>query len=449
MDCIYIRFCCLLLLVISTLACQQDGIEMEGSLDRELQTKLAQALKGKGPESLILPASDDWGAIPQDSRNPLTAAKVHLGEQLFHETGMAIRPKLAINQYTYSCASCHHAAAGFQAGRIQGIGEGGRGFGVRGESRIPGADIPLDSLDVQPIRSPSVLNVAFQEVILWNGQFGATGVNAGTQSQWTPQTPIETNFLGYQGVETQAIAGLTVHRLGVEELWALNPAYLTYFDAAFPEVEKGKRYTLENAGLAIAAYERSLLTQEAPFQRWLKGEKGALSIDQKQGAILFFGKAGCYHCHHGPALNSMTFHVLGMNDLKGPGTYGTEGPRKEHLGRGGFTGREEDMYAFKTPQLYNLQDASFLGHGASFSSIEQVVRYKNYAIPENLSVPRDKLSPYFQPLRLTEGEIAQLTNFLTHGLYDPALSRYQPEQLPTQLCFPNNDLSSRRDMGCQ
>jgi cytochrome c peroxidase len=72
--------------------------------------------------------------------------------------------------YTYSCASCHHVDAGFQSGLKQGIGEGGLGFGVHGEGRIKNAMYPESELDVQPIRTPTTLNVAYQEVMLWNGQ---------------------------------------------------------------------------------------------------------------------------------------------------------------------------------------------------------------------------------------------------------------------------------------
>ena len=81
----------------------------------------------------------------------------------------------------------------------QAIGEGGSGFGLTGETRIPSSIYPLDSIDVQPIRTPTVLNTAYQEVMLWNGSLGATGVNANTQYAWTPGTPMEANFLAVSG----------------------------------------------------------------------------------------------------------------------------------------------------------------------------------------------------------------------------------------------------------
>lgn len=81
---------------------------------------------------------------------------------LFHETGLSSDAKDPRMAGTFSCASCHHASAGFQAGTLQGIGEGGFGFGRKGESRRPKTDIA--DHDVQPIRSPSAMNGAYQKI---------------------------------------------------------------------------------------------------------------------------------------------------------------------------------------------------------------------------------------------------------------------------------------------
>ena len=195
----------------------QCSNEAEVSKNEVLNSALEQALTsasgGKGIDFFKLPESNAFHEIPQDPNNPLTGEKVALGKFLFHETDLANAPKLMVSEGKYSCASCHHVQAGFQAGVKQGIGEGGTGFGLAGEARTNSPDYPMGSLDVQPIRTPTALNVAFQKVMLWNGQFGAKGPNAGTEAHWTPGTPIETNKLGYEGVEIQAIAGLDVHRL--------------------------------------------------------------------------------------------------------------------------------------------------------------------------------------------------------------------------------------------
>ncbi len=398
-------------------------------------------------DKLLLPQSDAYTDIPFDANNPLTAQKIELGQLLFHETSLALNPKLEAGKNTYSCASCHHAKAGFQSGLRQGIGEGGIGFGNFGEARVKSDDYSEEEIDVQPIRTPTVLNSAYQKVLLWNGQFGAKGPNKGTEQSWTENTPKETNHLGFEGVETQAIAGLEVHRLKIDSALIENSNYKQLFDAAFPDIPETERYTKVNAGLAIAAYERSVLPNQAPFQKWLQGDFDAMTEEETLGAGLFFGKAKCYTCHSGPALNDMKFHVLGMNDLSGPKVAGQvdEATKK---GRGGFTGNPEDDFAFKTPTIYNLRDVSFFGHGGSFQTIRQVLEYKNLAVAENQDVPKEKLSPLFTPLNLSETEIDQLSAFIWNALYDDNLDRYVPESLPSGNCFPNADQASKDDMGC-
>lgn len=430
-------------------ACQPEP-SLADQLDQQLEDKLAQADPG-GKNAFRMPKSNDFAAIPQDPRNPITAAKVTLGRLLFHETGLAIDPLQPEGEGTYSCASCHFAEGGFQANRFQGIGEGGSGFGLRGEGRQPSGFYAVGDLDVQPVRTPSAMNGAYQEVTLWNGQFGATGPNAGTEEQWKEGTPVADNHLGYQGLETQAIAGLNVHRLRIDLSFLREHDYDELFDAAFPELPAFRRYNRETAGLAIAAYERTLLANRSPFQRWLGGDRFAMTKEEKRGAILFFGEAGCVSCHSGPALNSMSFHALGMDDLdQCPEQIFQAGPASAaNLGRGSFTGREEDKFRFKTPQLYNLTDSPFLGHGSSFRSVEEVVRYKNEAIAQNERVPADRLSDEFRPLNLTEQEITDLVWFLELSLYDPELERYTPPALPSGFCFPNNDMRTRTDRGCE
>lgn len=404
-----------------------------------------------GMAAFTLPASDDFAAIPQDPNNPLSREKVKLGQLLFHETGIGTASKTEGGMRTFSCASCHFAGAGFQAGTFQGIGDGGQGFGFNGERRVVNPFVTMDSIDVQPIRTPTALNVAYQEAMLWNGQFGATGVNAGTQAAWTPGTPKANNFLGFQGVETQALAGLGVHRLEMNPALAAELGYLNFFDLAFPNVPAPARYDKLYAALAIAAYERTLLANQAPFQLWLKGNPNAMTMDEIRGGVLFFGKAGCVSCHQGPALNSMSFHALGLADLVDcpEPTVRTSLNSIENRGRGGFTGNVDENYQFKVPQLYSMRSSPFYGHGASKRSIREVVEYKNNAVAENNRVPSAALSPQFRPLELTEAEIDDLTAFLTTGLNDARLRRYEPDGLPSGQCFPNHDEQTRRDLGCE
>jgi cytochrome c peroxidase len=426
-------------------------IERNLQLDNDLTEMLTTASNGVGTSHFVLPESNDFINIPQDPNNPITTNKVALGRLLYHETGLALNPMKELSEGTYSCASCHFASAGFQAGRFQGIGEGGIGFGVNGEGRVKGALYEGSELDVQPIRTPTAMNGAFQKVMLWNGQFGATSLNVGTESEWTVDTPKETNKLGFEGLETQAIAGLAVHRMSVNpEFFTKYPAYQDLFDQAFSTIDIAERYTIKNAGLAVAAYERTLLANEAPFQKWLRGDELALTDIEKEGAILFFGKANCGNCHNGPALNKMEFHGYGMKNLDEcpEETFKTSSTVGENLGRGSFTKNSNDNYKFKVPQLYNLSDSPFLGHGASFRSVKEVVVYKNNGIAESPNVPTSQLADDFVPLNLTEDEVNSISAFLENGLRDPNLKRYEPESLPSGNCFPFNDPLAASELGC-
>lgn len=442
------KYILLFLLLSSFAACKDD--DANTALDEKLSEVLNQLSNGTGESAFMLPASDDFSKIPQDPQNPLTIEKVELGKMLFHETGIALAPMQEFAKGTFSCASCHFAGAGFQAGRFQGIGDGGIGFGINGEGRVKGALYQGEQLDVQPIRSPTIMNGAYQKNMLWNGQFGATGLNEGTESAWTTGTPKENNFLGFEGLETQAIAGLGVHRMVMDSALIYSTEYKNLFDVAFSNSPVYDRYTLVNAGLAIAAYERIVLSNQAPFQKWLKGDFDALSELEKKGAILFFGDAGCGGCHNSPALNSMEFYGVGLKDLVDypEETFKTTPDNPQNLGRGGFTGNPDDEYKFKVPQLYNLRDSPFYGHGASIRSVKEMVEYFNNGIAENSNVPNGQLAAEFKPLNLTNEEVNQITAFLENALHDDNLKRYQPTSLPTGNCFPNNDPLSRNDLGC-
>ncbi len=437
------------LLCFILIACQKENTQVDINLDSQLDELLDIMSNNQGRAFFILPDSDDYGKIPTDPKNPINPEKVNLGKLLFHETGLSINPHNLISKNTYSCASCHFAGAGFQSGLAQGIADGGIGFGNNGEGRMKGSLYRGDEIDVCKIRTPTVLNVTYQEVVFWSGLFGGVGMNEDTKSSWVAG-PAEANHLGFEGTETQAIAGLIGHRLGVEDAFLEKYGYKPLFDAAFPHEAQESRYDGISAGLAIAAYERTILANQAPFQKWLKGASNAMTQQQKEGAILFFGKAECATCHTGPALNKMDFEAIGLKDMAQSGhpTFNVSINDNERLGRGGFTGNTADNYKFKIPQLYNLKDSPFYGHGSSFSTIQDIIAYKNTGTKENGNVPDQYLSPDFKPLGLTEGEIQSITEFITNGLYDDNLERYTPNSILSGYCFPFNDPLARNQMGC-
>ena len=117
------------------------------------------------------------------------------------------------------------------------------------------------------------------------------------------------------------------------------------------------------------------------------------------------------------------------------------------LGRGGLTGLDEDNYKFKVPQLYNLADINVFGHGGSFSSVREVVEYKNAGVAQN-EASITNLDYRFVPLNLSATQVDDLVEFLEVSLRDPDLMRYEPTSLPSGLCVINNDSTSRADLGC-
>ena len=199
---------------------------------------------------------------------------------------------------------------------------------------------------------------------------------------------------------------------------------------------------LAGAALAIAAFERTVLANRAPFQQWLRGDESALSAQELRGGILFFGEAGCVQCHRGPALSSeqgatedQMFFAVGFSDLDTSDSriHGNIA-EADRRGRGGFTTRPQDNFKFKIPPLYNLADNDFMGHGASFQTIRSVVEYKNRAAAQNAAAS-DSLDSRFQPLGLTTEEITDLVAFLENALRDPELMRYQPDSVPSGHCL--------------
>ncbi len=421
--------------------------EKASDLDEELISLIEAVSTSEGLDQFKLPNHKNLREIPQDPRNPLTEDKVALGRMLFHETGLGINSHHSEYMMTFSCASCHSPNSSFQSDLPQAIGDGGNGVG---SSRNVASTTDTEKVDVLGIRTPTLLNSAYQTNMNWNGEFGATDANLGTEHRWVNGTELYVNQLGFEGLESQAISAINQHRMDVNDSLVLEYGYMEYFDKAFPEVYKPIRYTNEQAGKAIAAYERTLVAYDAPFQKWLRGQYDEMLDVEKRGAILFFGKANCVSCHNGPALNSMDFYALGMKDLADctDDIISADENDPVNLGRGGYTLNPEDNYKFKVPQLYNLKDAKYLGHGSSFHDIEEVVAYKNKGVKENKKVDQSAISHEFAPIGLTDEEVNNLSYFIKYALYDNNISRYQAEYILSDFCFPNNDEVSKQELGC-
>ncbi|MCU0347352.1 MAG: hypothetical protein MUC59_10430 [Saprospiraceae bacterium] len=441
-----------LLVVGATIAlsCKKDKVTTD--LDQELTTSLTASSPTGSLGHYIMPASDDYANLPnQDAKNPVTAAKAELGKLLFFETGLGVHPKYAVSKETYSCSSCHVPSMSFTAGRFQGVADGAIGFGDHGEARVKNPAYGGSEVDAQGARPLPTINLTYVTNALWAGGFGSFGTNVGTEDVWNQDTLLAINHKGFEGLEANNQRALVVHRQFMDRQIADSLGYKSMFDEAFPEIPENERYTIKTTAFAIAAYFRTILTNQAPFQNWLKGDEAAMTEQQKRGAVLFFTKAGCYNCHNSASLNAMRYEAIGVNNLfQSPyDVFRTDVYDLRNFGRGGFTKREEDMFKYKVPQLYNLKHVGFYFHGASKTSLRQVVEYFNAGVPENTTVPASQISSKFRPLGLTEDEMDDLTEFLENGLYDVNIERYAPNAVMSGYCFPNNDPQSKRDMGCE
>ncbi len=440
---------CIVFSIVVFSGCTEDQIDPAD----ELEFRLERAMKTYSPTNsadyYILPESDQLASIPHDKKNPLNPAKVALGQFLFFETGIATDAVSNEGMGTYSCATCHIPEAGFRPGFLQGIADGGMGFGYNGSGRIMNSSYEESDLDVQSARPLSLLNVAFVKNTSWNGSFGAGGVNRGTESVWANDEGTKRNSLGYEGLETQNIEGLHTHRMRVTKNLMQQYGYIDLFNEAFPEINETWRYSNLTASLAISAYLRTVITNEAPFQKYLKGDKMAMSNEEKEGALLFFGKANCNSCHYEKNLGSMEFHALGVKDIdQHPESFFKRPDDKRNLGRGGFTLDPNELYQFKVPGIYNSSDTPFYFHGSSKESLREVVEYKLNAVKENDRVPESHMSPKLRQIELTDEEIDNLVLFLTKSLKDSDVTRFKPDHIKSGFCFPNNDYISQEDLDC-
>ena len=440
-----------ILISIYLLSCAKTDYSVE--LDDSLAAAIKKYSHTGSTDWYIMPNSTDYDLLPnQDVKNPVTAEKVALGKLLFFETGIALEAKNPVSLQTYSCSSCHIPEKDFTAGRFQGIADGGIGFGNLGNGREKNSLYPGSLVDAQGARPLPVINLTYVRNALWNGAFGSYGLNIGTESAWgITDTLTIINQKGFEGLEANNTRALFTHRQTINKDILDKLGYTEMFDAAFPEIPVSQRYVPQMAANAIAAYFRTILTNKAPFQLWLKGNKEALTVQQKRGALLFYGNAGCINCHNSPSFNNQKFAAVGVKNLYQCGfeVFRTDENDARNKGRGGFTLRDEDLYKFKVPQLYNLRDIGFYFHGASKTSIKQVVEYFNNAVPENPLVPVERLDPFFKPKGLTSSEIDDLVAFVEDALYDPDLLRYKPVSVKSGNCFPNNDPQSKVDMGCK
>ena len=221
------------------------------------------------------------------------------------------------------------------------------------------------------------------------------------------------------------------HWTVIERLRAI-PEYDRLFRAAFPELaDEATAITSSSLARAIAAFERTLTTPDAPFDRWLEGDDDALEAAAARGKALFFGAAGCAACHRGPMLSDFGFHAVGAPQA-GPGLPEDRG---DDIGRAAFTRDAADRYAFRTPPLRNVALTAPYFHAGTAATLTDAVAFFNRG-GNDAGLPAERLDGRMRALGLTDGEVADVVAFLealTGIVPDVAV----PEQVPSGLEAPH------------
>lgn len=375
-----------------------SGIPGEGELTTDQIQKWLSDKANFQELEVTLPLGLSLGAnnifIPKD--NPLTRAKIELGRQLFFDTRLS-------SDNTISCASCHHPEDAFGRNTTFGIG-------VRGQ--IGGRN------------SPNAYNRILSTLQFWDGR--AATLEA--QAVGPIANPIE---MGH--THEAAVKGLK----GIE-------GYRLQFDKVFP----GKGITIETTGMAIAAFERVLVTGPSPAdyyeplmnfkkaygdelkdldafkkddaesyaQYWnLKRASDAHPISKSaiRGRDLFFGKANCTACHAGANFTDEKYHNIGI---------GMDKPKPD-LGRFEVTKDAKDKGAFKTPTVRNVASTGPYMHDGSLKTLEEVVDWYDKGGHANPS-----LSEKIKKLNLTAQEKEDLVAYMQalHG----DLTKVRVDRLP-------------------
>lgn len=282
--------------------------------------------------SQSLPAFEVFSPLPHNAPapadNPQTPAKITLGKQLYFDA------RLSVNN-TISCNTCHDVSRGGADGRVRSVGALGR----------------------SPLRStPTVLNAAFQSVQFWDGR--AASLEAAV-----------TDHLFDLDVLANPDEASLVKRI------AAIKGYRRQFTRAF-----GKEQPVSTANIvkAVAAYVRTLITPESAFDRYLKGDKKALSENARRG-FEEFQKIGCSACHFGINLSGPPVPMgEGFYELF-PNYPGSEYDRKYNLvtdDLGRYEATQEDIHKrlFHVPSLHNVAQTAPYFHTGTVPTLDEAVR---------------------------------------------------------------------------
>jgi cytochrome c peroxidase len=329
----------------------------ESVLDHQGQTVVLEA----GHASL-----QGWKlpAVPFPEGNEPTAPRVDLGKKLFFD------PRLS-GDGNMSCASCHNPLFGWSDALP--TAKGFKGL-VLGRA------------------TPTVFNTAYNSVQMWDGR----------------KKTLEDQALGPMEANVEMNTDL-------KKLFAFlngNPGYRQLFEAAYP----GQPIGAETVAKAIASFERTVVSNDSPFDRWVAGDRRALSAEQVRGFAVFLDpkKGNCAVCHSGANFTDNGFHNLGLS------SYGKENP---DLGRYAQKPLPVLKGAFKTPTVREAANTGPYFHDGSASSLMEVVEHYDRGGEVRTNVSKD-----VRPLGLTAEEKRQLVAFME--ALSTAPSAFQMSALP-------------------
>jgi cytochrome c peroxidase len=351
-----------------------------------VQTSSRFALPKGLPEAL-------WRkSIPRN--NPLTEPKIHLGEALYFDKRLSL-------DGTVSCASCHDPANAFTDHEPVATGVAGR-KGVR--------------------NAPTVLNSVFNPLEFWDGRASSLE----EQAKQPLINPLEMGMPDHQAV-TRRVSSI--------------PQYREEFHRVFGR----EGITIDTIVKTIAAFERTQLSGNSPFDRFLAGDKDAISPSQRSGWELFKGKAHCIDCHtfsaSSPFFTDFKFHNTGValrgrrfqefsssaseikntkpSDVMALSTL-AHSDRFSDLGRFLVTREPKELGAFKTPTLRDIELTTPYMHDGSEKTLLDVVRLYNKG-----GEPNPNLDRLMKPLHLTDHEIGDLVEFMRALTSDDVLRQTQ------------------------
>lgn len=281
--------------------------------------------------------------IPFPASNPFSAAKAALGRKLFFD------PILSASQ-SYSCASCHKPSLAWGDGLPLAIGDN---------------NTPMAR------RAPTMLNVAWLPRLGWGGR-----------------------FRDIESVGFVAITGSGNINLAADQAIDRLSAKADYV-SAFADLFGSAGITQETVEAALATYERTIVSGDAPFDRWIGGDGTALDAPAIRGFELFNGRAGCSGCHSGWAFTDGSFHDIGVGQ-------GDDVGRGEH-----FPTSTKLHYAFKTPTLRDVALRAPYMHDGSVPSLEAVIDHYDRG-----GMVRPSLSELIHPLGLTNEQKSDLLSFM-------------------------------------